>query len=81
MNGIVYTVTCGRDPDPDLECPLVSAGVTAWTLDAEAAENARLETLERETLEREASASPPYLYRGRKERCFSRPKKTRWRKG
>ena len=76
MNGIVYTVTYGRDPDPDLECPLVSAGVTAWTLDAEAAENARLETLERE-----ASASPPYLYRGRKERCFSRPKKTRWRKG
>ena len=76
MNEIVYTVTYGRDPDPDTGCPLVSADVTAWKLGAEAAENARLETLERE-----ASAPPPYLYRGRKERCFSRPKKTRWRKG
>ena len=76
MNEIVYTVTYGRDPDPDTECPLVSADVTAWKLGAEAAENARLETLERE-----ASTPPPYLYRGRKERCFSRPKKTRWRKG
>ena len=32
-------------------------------------------------LDEEASASPPYLYRGRKERRFSWPKKTRWRKG
>ena len=76
MNEIVYTVTYGRDPDPDTECPLVSADVTAWKLDEEAAEDARLERLER-TL----SAPPPYLYRGRKERCFFRPKKTRWRKG
>ena len=29
----------------------------------------------------ETSSSPPYLYRGRKERRFSWPKKTRWRKG
>ena len=32
-------------------------------------------------LDEEASSSPPYLYRGRKERRFSWPKKTRWRKG
>ena len=76
MNGIAYTVTYGRDPDPDTKCPPVSADVTAWKLDAEAEENARLETIEREV-----SAPPPYLYRGRKERFFSRPKKTRWRKG
>lgn len=76
MNEVVHTVTYGRDPDPDTECPPVSSDVTAWKLGAEAAENARLETLEREV-----SASPPYLYRGRKERCFFRPKKMRWRKG
>lgn len=76
MNEIVYTVACGRDPGPDTGCPPVSAGVTVRKLGAEAVENARLETLERE-----ASTPPPYLYRGLKERCFSRPKKTRWRKG
>lgn len=76
MNEVVHTVTYGRDPDPDTECPPGSADVTAWKLDAEEAENARLETLECE-----APAPPPYLYRGRKERCFFRQKKTRWRKG
>ena len=76
MNEVIYTVTYGGDSDPDTECRLVSSDVTARKLDAEAAENARLETLERET-----SAPPPYLYRGRKERYFPRPKKTRWREG
>lgn len=77
MNEVVYTVTYVGDSDPDIECRLVSSDVTVRRLDAETAENSRLETLKRE-----ASTPPPYLYRGRKERCFSRPKKkTRWRKG
>ena len=76
MNGLVHTVTYGRDPDPDTECPPVSADVTAWKLGAEAAEDARLETLERGS-----SAPPPYIYRGRRERCFFPSRKTRWRKG
>lgn len=77
MNGLVHTVTCVRDPDPDTECPPVSsADATALKLGEEAAEDARLETLERES-----SAPPPYLYRGRRERCFFPTRKTRWRKG
>lgn len=76
MNEVVYTVTYVGGSDPDTECWLVSSDVTVRRLGAEAAENARLDTLERG-----ASTPPPYLYRGRKERCFSRPKKTRWRKG
>lgn len=76
MNEIVHTVTYGRDPDPDTECPPVFSNVPALKLDEEAAEDARLERLER-TL----SAPPPYLYRGRRERCFFPTRKTRWRKG
>lgn len=74
MNEPVYTIV-GSDEPPETVCSSVSV-FPAWKFDAETAENARLETLERE-----ASTPPPYLYRGRKERCFSRPKKTRWRKG
>ena len=74
MNEPVYAIV-GSDEPPETECSSVS-DFSAWKLDEEATENARLETLERE-----ASTPPPYLYRGRKERCFSRPKKTRWRKG
>ena len=74
MNEPVYAIV-GSDEPPETACPSVS-DFSAWKLDEEATENARLETLEREAL-----APPPYLYRGRKERCFSRPKKTRWRKG
>lgn len=44
--------------------------------DAEATEDARLETLERRL-----SAPPPYLYGGRKRQCFFKPRKMRWRKG
>ena len=72
MNEPVYAIV-GSDEPP--ACSSVS-DFSAWKLDEEATENARFETLERE-----ASASPPYLYRGRKERRFSWPKKTRWRKG
>ena len=74
MNEPVYAIV-GSDEPPETECSSVS-DFFAWKLDEEATENARLETLEREAL-----APPPYLYRGRKERCFSRPKKMRWRKG
>ena len=74
MNEPVYVIV-GSDEPPETACSSVS-DFSAWKLDEEATENARLETLEREAL-----ASPPYLYRGRKERCFPRPKKTRWRKG
>ena len=74
MNETVYAIV-GSDETPETECSSVS-DFSAWKLDEEATENARLETLERE-----ASAPPPYLYRGRKERCFARPKKKRWRKG
>ena len=74
MNEPVYAIV-GSDEPPETECSSVS-DFSAWKLDEEATENARLETLKREAL-----APPPYLYRGRKELCFSRPKKTRWRKG
>ena len=74
MTEPVYTIV-GSDEPPATACASVS-DFSMWKLDTEAAENARLETLERK-----ASAPPPYLYRGRKERCFFRPKKTRWRKG
>ena len=74
MNEPVYAIV-GSDEPPETECSSVS-DFSAWKLDEEATENARLETLEREAL-----APPPYLYRGRKERCFSWPKKMRWRKG
>ena len=74
MNEPVYTIV-GSDEPPETVCSSVS-NFPGWELDEEAAENAWFETLGRE-----ASVSPPYLYRGRKERCFSRPKKTRWRKG
>ena len=74
MNEPVYVIV-GSDEPSETACSSVS-DFSAWKLDEEATENARLETLEHE-----ASALPPYLYRGRKERCFSRPKKTRWRKG
>ena len=74
MNETVYAIV-GSDETPETECSFVS-DFSAWKLYEEATENTRLETLERE-----APASPPYLYRGRKERCFSWPKKTRWRKG
>lgn len=74
MNEPVYAIV-GSDEPPETACLSVS-DFSTWKLYEEATENARLETLEREAL-----APPPYLYRGRKERCFSRPKKTRWRKG
>ena len=74
MNETVYAIV-GSDETPETECSSVS-DFSAWKLDEEATENARFETLERE-----ASASPPYLYRGWKERRVSWPKKTRWRKG
>ena len=74
MNEPVYAIV-GSDEPPETECSSVS-DFSAWKLDEEATENARLETFERGAL-----APPPYLYRGRKEWCFSRPKKTRWRKG
>lgn len=74
MNEPVYAIV-GSDEPPETACLSVS-DFPAWKLDEEVTENARLETLERE-----APISPPYLYRGRKERCFSQPKKTRWRKG
>ena len=74
MNEPVYAIV-GSDEPPETACSSVS-DFSAWKLYEEAMENTRFETLERE-----ASASPPYLYRGRKERCFPRPKKTRWRKG
>ena len=74
MNEPIYAIV-GSDEPPETECSSVS-DFSAWKLDEEATENARLGTLEREAL-----APPPYLYSGRKERCFSRPKKTRWRKG
>lgn len=74
MNEPVHTIVGSGEP-PATACVSVS-DFSAWKLDAEAAENARLETLERE-----ASAPPPYLYRGRRERCFFKPKKMRWRKG
>ena len=74
MNEPVYVIV-GSDEPPETECSSIS-DFSAWKLDEEATENARLETLEREAL-----APPPYLYRHRKERCFSRPKKMRWRKG
>ena len=74
MNGTVYAIV-GSDETPETECSSAS-DFSAWKLVEEATENARLEMLEREAL-----ALPPYLYRGRKERCFFRPKKMRWRKG
>ena len=74
MNEPVYVIV-GSDEPPETACSSVSE-FSAWKLYEEARENARPETLERK-----ASASPPYLYRGRKERCFFRPKKMRWRKG
>ena len=74
MNEPVYVIV-GSDEPSETACSSVS-DFSARKLDEEATENARLETLEREAL-----ASPPYLYRDRKERYFSRPKKTRWRKG
>ena len=74
MNEPVYVIV-GSDEPPETVCSSDS-DFPAWELDEEATENARLETLERE-----APVSPPYLYRGWKERCFSQPKKTRWRKG
>lgn len=74
MNEPVYVIV-GSDEPPETVCSSIS-NFTAWKPDEEVTENARLETLERG-----APVSPPYLYRGRKERCFSQPKKTRWRKG
>lgn len=74
MNEPVYAIV-GSDEPPETACSSVSV-FSGWKLEEEATENTRLETLEHE-----ASALPPYLYRGLKERCFSRPKKTRWRKG
>ena len=74
MNETVYVIV-GSDEPPETACSSVS-NFSAWKLDEEATENARFEMLKREAL-----ASPPYLYRGQKERCFSKPKKTRWRKG
>ena len=74
MNEPVYAIV-GSDEPPETACSSVSV-FSGWKLEEEATENARLGTLERKV-----SASPPYLYRGRKEQCFSQPKKTRWRKG
>lgn len=74
MNEPVYTAV-GSDEPPATACASGS-DFSVWKLDAEAAEDARLETLERE-----ASAPPPYLYRGRRERCCFPSRKTKWRKG
>ena len=74
MNEPIYEIV-GSDEPPETVCSSVS-DFTVWKLDEEVTEKARLETLERE-----APVSPPYLYRGRKERCFSKPKKMRGRKG
>lgn len=74
MNEPVQTLALGGDADT--ECPSVSACVTAWKTGGEAAEDARADAARRES-----SAPPPYLFRGRKGRCFFKPKKMRWRKG
>ena len=63
MNEPVYVIV-GSDEPPETVCSSDS-DFPAWELDEEVTENARLETLERE-----APVSHPYLYRGRKERCF-----------
>lgn len=63
MNEPVYAIV-GSDEPPETACSLVS-DFSAWKLYEEAMENTRLETLEREAL-----ASPPYLYRGGKNGAF-----------
>lgn len=65
----------GSDEPPATACASVS-DFSVWKLDAEATENARLEQAERAL-----SAPPPYLYGGRRERCFFPSRKMRWRKG
>lgn len=74
MNESVYRIA---EPDVPVEQSSMSvSGFSEWKTNEEAAEDARLETLEREL-----SAPPPYLYRGRRERCFFPARKMRWRKG
>ena len=57
MNEPIYAIV-GSDEPPETACSSVS-DFSVWKLDEEATENTRLETLEHE-----ASAPPPYLYRG-----------------
>lgn len=74
MNEPVHTIV-GSDDTPETACPPVS-NFSEWKLEAEE----RGESEARKAL-RDLSAPPPYLYNGRRKRCFFPQRKMKWRKG